>query len=238
MIIHHCAQLSEEWFSIRCGIPTASNFDRIVTASGAVSRQAPAYMCELLCERILGKPLERPESKWMVRGTELESAAISAYEFHTERETQPVGIVTNDSRTIGASPDRLIDEDGILELKAPSPQVHVKYMLERCVDRDYWPQLQGQLYVTERSFTDILSFHPEMPHVVIRVERDEKFINLLASALDTFVEKLQSNMQILIDSYGPFIPKDVIPINAKHILDDSDVEMIVGAYRERGEWND
>lgn len=222
MIVHaEVEQLSPEWFAMRRGIPTTSEFKRIVTPGGKLSAQSADYMHRLLAEWILDRPLEEDalETKWMERGRKLEDEAVRSYEFETERVTETVGFITSDDGLIGCSPDRLIvGEPGLLEIKCPAPQTHVGYMLRRTVDKDYLPQCMGQLYVTGREWVDIQSYHPGLPSVIIRVERDEKYIDALAVALADFVAYMVTAREFLTQEYGPFHrrpkpaePEDGIP---------------------------
>ena len=117
MKIHDCKQNTTEWLDLRAGIPTASQFDRIITPTGKPSASAIPYMHQLLAERLMGRPITGYVSFDMDRGKDLEPEAVSFYEFTQDVETMPVGFITNDEETIGASPDRLIGSDGLLEIK-------------------------------------------------------------------------------------------------------------------------
>jgi len=121
----------------------------------------------------------------------MEEEAVSFYELQRDCETVKVGFITNDEGTIGASPDRLVGEDGLLEIKVPKESTHVSYLLKKAVDQAYYPQVQGQLWVSGRKWVDILSYHPEMPPALIRVERDEEFIAFLQSAVVEFSSALE-----------------------------------------------
>ena len=185
MIIHDVEQGSPEWLKLRLGIPTASEFHKIITPGGKASKQADAYANKLVAEFMAGEPVEAFETPWMVRGRELEADAVSFYELHKGIETKKVGFCVNNG--CGASPDRLIGEDGLLEVKCPAPSTHVEYLINQKLDEDYWPQIQGQIFVTGRDWADILSYHPKLPPVIIRVERDVDFINNLAGFLQDFL---------------------------------------------------
>ncbi len=191
MIIHDVVQGTTEWLAVRAGIPTASCFDRIITKSGKPSSQAEKYMHRLLAERIMGHPVAEFTSAYMERGSALEAEAVAYYEGIREVETVKVGFITNDERTIGASPDRLSGENGLLEIKCPAEHTHVGYLITHAVDHEYYPQIQGQLWVTGRQWVDIQSYHPEMPPALIRVGRDEDFIAKLAAAVSAFSRELE-----------------------------------------------
>lgn len=191
MIVHDVLQGTTAWLALRAGIPTASDFDRIVTPKGKPSAQAEKYMFALLAERIMGHPRIQAVSSWQARGSQLEAEAVAYYEGVREQDTSLVGFITNDARTIGASPDRLVGDDGLLEIKVPAEHTHVSYLLTRGVDAEYYPQVQGQLWVTGRAWLDIMSYHPEMPPALIRVERDDSFIRVLSAAVTTFSQELE-----------------------------------------------
>lgn len=191
MKIHDVLQGSTEWLAVRAGIPTASAFDRIVTPKGKLSTQAEKYMHLLLAERMMGRPALQVPTYWMGRGIALEGEAVDYYEGVRDLDTTVIGFITNDAGTIGASPDRFVGEDGLLEIKCPAEHTHVAYLLTKSVDAEYYPQVQGQLWVTGRKWTDILSYHPEMPMAIVRVERDDDYIKTLAAAVTEFSRALE-----------------------------------------------
>lgn len=195
MIVHTVQQGSAEWLQLRSGVPTASCFSQILTPGGKPSESARGYLHKLIAERMMGKPLVEHVSTWMDRGLQTEEEAVSYYELQRGCDTEKVGFVTNDAGTIGASPDRLVGADGLLEIKVPSPQVHISYLIgAKGVDKAYIPQTQGQLWICERSWLDIESYSPDgMPSAIIRVERDEEYIGKLAAAVSEFSRVLEEN---------------------------------------------
>ena len=145
MIHHDVKQNSDRWHNLRLGIPTASEFHRIITPKTMkLSSQAEDYRDWLLAEWIYGAPLESPETSFMQRGSELEPEAVRSYEFERDCEVSEAGFFTTDDGMVGASPDRLVGSCGLLEIKCPAPQTHVGYMMSRAVDEKYMTQLQGQ----------------------------------------------------------------------------------------------
>lgn len=227
MIVHHVTQGSAEWLALRCGRPTASCFEKIVTATGKPSKQAEAYLYDLLAELMLGRPLEAPKFSWMERGSDLEADAVAWYGFQRDVEPEVIGFCTTDDGRIGASPDRLVGSDGLLETKCPSPGVHLSYFLrpERGVDGEYRPQVQGQLYVTGRKWCDIVSYHPELPGVIVRVERDEEYIALLAAGLKTFCDRLAEERGKL-QARGLIREPAALAENSDDFISDADVDAI------------
>lgn len=185
-ILHHCEQNSDEWDRLRLGIPTSSSFDKIITPLGKPSRQWEKYGFHLIAERLLKRKVDSYTSEWMERGALTESDAAEFYELVKDIKLEPIGFITNDAGTIGCSPDRLIGEDGLLEIKVPKPNTQVEYLLTGKIGREYWPQLQGQLFISGRKWVDILAYHPELPPSIMRVERDIEFIACLERQLEEF----------------------------------------------------
>lgn len=193
MIFHEVTQGTEAWLKLRAGIPTASAFENIITPGGEKTKgeRRVRYMHTLLAERIMGKPVLDHVSTWMDRGLATEAEAVSYYEFQRNATTKKIGFVTNDAKTIGASPDRGVDADGLLEIKVPKEHTHVFYLLKKKPDKTYYPQVQGQLWITERKWIDTLSYHPSMPEALVRTERDDEYIAKLAKAVTEFSAELE-----------------------------------------------
>jgi hypothetical protein len=224
-----CEQGSEVWRRLRAGIPTASEFHRVVTPTGKLSKQSRDYMAWLLAERVLGQPLETKQSVAMIRGTQFEADAVSFFENLCDLKISLCGFVTNDAGTIGASPDRWAGETGQWELKVPMPQTQIAYFLaqsaiERCeaeierltmagpdtkeelaelqlaytealqnsLEAEYRVQTQGQLFVTERDWADLLAYSPEgLPPVYVHLKRNEPFIAILGRSVTEFSRTLE-----------------------------------------------
>lgn len=200
MIIHDVIQGTPEWAQLRAGIPTSSEFDKIITPkTGKPSSQAEKYMFGLIAERLMGHPRTEYMSHWMDRGSQMEAEAVAFYEFQRDMDTAKVGFITNDAGTIGTSPDRLVGDEGLLEIKVPAEHTHVGYLIKHAVDTEYFPQVQGQLWISERQWVDILSYHPEMPPALIRVERNEPFIGMLDAAVNAFSAALDALYQSLLE---------------------------------------
>lgn len=193
MIVLDCVQGSPEWERARLGKPTASAYDRIITPSTLkLSKQAVGYRNQLLAEFILDCPIDWcGQDGWMERGKEMEPEARAYYAMQFDREVTPVGFVLRDDERTGGSPDGLVDEDGGLEIKCPAIHTHIGYMLNpESLAAAYRGQMQGYLYLTGRAWWDILSYNPELPHVCVRVERDEAYIEALDKALNEFLDDL------------------------------------------------
>lgn len=191
MITLDVKQGSPEWLKARLGIPTASQFSRIITATGKLSSSSAAdgYMHELLAESLLGEPADSFNSSFMQRGSEQEQQAIRSYEFQNEVDVETVGFCLRDDKRAGCSPDGLVGLDGGLEIKCPAAKTHIGHLLGS-PDKAYKIQVQGNLWITEREWWDIFSFNPFMAPAIVRCNRDEAFIKLMADALNTFLDKL------------------------------------------------
>ncbi len=196
-----CIQGSPEWHAARLGIPTASEFHRLVTPTGNPSSQAAGYLHQLVAERLLGRVVDETAGAWVERGKITEGEAVAYYELQRGLDTQAVGFVTTDDRQAGCSPDRLIGPDGGLEIKCPSAAVHVGYLLD-VEPKKYWPQIQGALWVTGREWWDFLSYCPELPPALMRFERDEKYIEALAMTVTEFAADVGVAYRRLQDIIG------------------------------------
>jgi YqaJ-like viral recombinase domain len=233
MIYHACAPRSKEWHALRLGIPTSSEFAKIITPKTMrISSQAPGYMNRLLAEWITGAQLDTFQSEYMVRGQELEDEAFAAYELLTGTDTQPGGFVTTDDGMLGCSPDRLIGYAGDLELKCPAIQTQVGYALDG-LGEEYKCQVQGRLMIHEREWVDLFSYHPLFSIPPMRIYRDEKFIAILRPVLATFVDQLLAKRTELEQRFGPFVrpePREEPPIDGLGVSDE-DLEKILEAQR-------
>ena len=190
MITVECEQGSQAWLNARLGIPTASQFDRILSPKTLKpSASAEGYRHELLAEWLLGEPIDTVNTEWMQRGIELEPRAVQFYEFQRDIETTRIGFCLTDDRLAGCSPDRLVGDDGGLEIKCPSAKVHVGYLIDG-VAGAHIAQVQGCMWVTGRAWWDVMSFNPSLPPSLVRVQRDAKFMAALDEALPAFTTKL------------------------------------------------
>ena len=191
MITYDMPQGTEAWLQVRLGVPTASQFHRIITAAkGELSKQARKYAHELVAETLLGRPLEGSQmsTMWMQRGKDLEPAAVAQYEFTTDTETCAVGFITTDCGRIGCSPDRLIiGQRGGVEIKCQIDANHIGTLIDGPGD-DYKQHVQGLLAVAELTFVDLYGYHPELPPVQIRTYRDDPFIAKMNVALADFLD--------------------------------------------------
>ena len=200
MIRHDAAQGTDEWFAARRGIPSASMADKILSPTGIPSKQADAYANQLIAERLTGLSGGFQGNTHTDRGTELEPEARAYYAFVSGCEVEEVGFCLTDDGTFGCSPDGMVGDDGMVEIKAPSPANHIGYLLGGKVPTAYLAQVQSQLFVTGRAWLDFMSYAPSLDPLLIRVEPDlewhdrfekelEKFTRLLAYKMDKLKER-------------------------------------------------
>ena len=229
MVRYNVEQNTLEWLKLRLGIPTASSFDKIMTpAKRQRSSQADHYMDRLIYEWSTGEVCEDEmyQSQWMQRGQEKEDGAIAAYEFQADIETQPGGFFTLDNALAGASPDRLVGDDGLLEIKCPLGPQQVGAW-RRGIGADHTCQLQGQLWICEREWVDVFSYHPRWPVKPKRLLRDEEFIEDLESAVNEFIEQMLRVRADAERDIGPFLREGTIPAGGKDFISEEDLDEIL-----------
>jgi|TARA_R110000744_G_scaffold220399_2_gene339218 hypothetical protein len=201
MIILDHDQGTEEWFAARLGKPSASCFSKLITTKGKPSTSSVGYVDQLVAEKLTGKSEPFYSNDHMIRGTELEPEAREAYEFISGNEVTEVGFIVDTKFEYGCSPDGLIGSYGGIEIKCPAAPTMVKYLRDpNELVKAYFQQIQGCMYVTGARWWEAFAYHPEMAHVLIRVDRDDEFIEKLAveiksavSLIQTTVEKLNEN---------------------------------------------
>jgi hypothetical protein len=177
-------------------------FNKLITQTGKPSTSADGYINELIAERLTGKSEPFHVTEWMERGTALEPEAREAYEFISGNEVIETGFILDTDWEFGCSPDGLILENGDslggLEIKCPAPRTMVSYLRDPQVGvKKYWQQIQGCMWITKRGWWDFFAYHPEMPHVLVRVERDDEYIAKLATEVDKAVAEIVNQVELL-----------------------------------------
>jgi putative phage-type endonuclease len=200
-------QRSPEWYAARLGKVTASRVaDIIAKTKSGYSTSRANYMAELVCERLTGKQGDFYQNAAMVWGTETEPMARSAYEAHSGNLVTETGLVLHTSiADAGASPDGLIDEDGLVEIKCPNTSTHIDTLLDEKVPSKYVTQIMWQMACTERKWCDFVSFDPRMPEhmqlFVKRIERDDDMIIELEREVEKFLVELEYKITTLDQLY-------------------------------------
>lgn len=187
-------QGSPEWFAVRCGRVTASRAKDVlakIKTGEAASRKN--YRAQLVAERLTGVVAESFESDAMRWGTECEPAARAAYEALTGSLVEQVAFVHHAQWMAGASPDGLVDDDGLIECKCPNTATHIETILKG-MSPDHIPQIQFQLWITCRAYCDFVSYDPRMPEhlqlTVQRIVRDQDYIEQLAAEVKVFLDEV------------------------------------------------
>lgn len=178
MRIIKAEQGTDEWLMARLGCPSGSGFSKLITSTGKESTSRTAYVNGLIAEKVIGGIPETYDNEWMARGRDLEPDARAFYEFERGVTVTEVGFCKHDEYECGISPDGLVDGGG-LEIKCPAPSTHVKYFRAGKLPNEYKAQVMGCLWITGREWWDFLSYHPSLPPMLIRVERDEDYIKEL-----------------------------------------------------------
>jgi putative phage-type endonuclease len=192
MTLHELPDLeqgSEEWHAARRGIVTASVVGKLLTPTLKVADNgySRGLTVSLAAERITGWTEETPMTSDMWRGVECEPIARDAYSEHYAPVTE-LGFMRRDDGkwTLGYSPDGLVGDDGLIEIKSPRAKTHVRTILADEVPAHYMPQLQAGLLVSGRAWIDFVSFVGGMPLYVKRVEPDERWFDAITDACITF----------------------------------------------------
>jgi putative phage-type endonuclease len=193
-------QGTDEWLRERAGKVTASALSNVMMAKTAAGYQN--YMAQLICERLTGEPVETFKSAAMEHGNETEPQARAFYEMETGNDVQEVGFVPHATLDgSGASPDGLVGDLGLVEIKCPQPAKHIKNLMGGAIDKSYALQMQWQMECTGRDWCDFVSFNPTFPpHLqlhITRVERDAEVVESIKAAVATFIAEMETKMRAL-----------------------------------------
>ena len=204
-------QRTEEWFIARAGKVTASRVaDVIAKTKSGYSTSRSNYMAELICERLTGKQGDFFQSTAMAWGTNTEPAARSAYSAASGVLVTEIGFVSHALIDMsGASPDGLVDDDGLVEIKCPNTATHIDTILSQEAPARYIPQMQWQMACTGRAWCDFVSFDPRMPEdmqlFIARVPRNPVMIDLLEREVRSFLSELDQKIHDLKGKVSGFI---------------------------------
>lgn len=200
-------QGTPEWFAARCGKVTASRVADVIakTKSGYGASRA-TYMGQLIAERLTGEVAESFSSSAMKWGTDMEPEARAAYAFRMDADVQLVGFVDHPTIPMsGASPDGLVGEDGLVEIKCPNTSTHIDTLLSQRVPQKYVIQMMWQMACTGRQWCDYCSFDPRLPEsmrlFVFRLARDEQAIKELEDEVSRFIAELDAKVAELRKIY-------------------------------------
>jgi putative phage-type endonuclease len=193
-------QGSVEWFQARRGKVTASRVaDLMAKTKSGWGASRSNYMSQLLCERLTGTVAESFSNAAMQWGVETEPRARAAYEFLNNATVDEVGFVDHPSIEMsGASPDGLVGDDGMLEIKCPNTATHIATLLDEKIPKKYIDQMQWQMACAGRQWCDFVSFDPRMPEgndfFCTRLKRDEERIAELEKEITDFLAELDDQV--------------------------------------------
>lgn len=197
------SQGSEAWKLLKVGKVSASRMADLLakTKSGASASRAK-YMAQLLCERMTGQPTEFFTTAAMQRGTEIEPVARAAYEAENLTSVEQVAWVEHPTIPMaGCSPDGLVGEHGLIEIKCKEIHNHLDSILNDKIDPDHQAQMMWQMACTGRQWCDYVCFDDRAPEglqlFVKRLERNDELIQKMEDEVRTFLKDLESMIQKL-----------------------------------------
>jgi hypothetical protein len=190
--IHDVEQCSPEWYRARMGLPTASEFKVILRegANGSASKTRDEYLRKLAGELLTDEPRADYSNQDMERGKAMEPEARAFYDMIADEPVRRVGFITNGRK--GCSPDALVGDVGMLEIKTAFPHILIGYLLKDEFPTVHKAQCQGALWVAEREWIDLEIYWPKLPPFIRRAQRDEPYIDKLARAVDEFNAELDA----------------------------------------------
>ena len=181
MKIYNFEQRTEDWYNIRKGKMTASNAETII----ANGKGLETYIYNLMAEYYSSAEKENYINADMQRGIDLEPEAKIEFQFYTGLDIKEVGCVELNEYIL-ASPDGLIGEDGLIEIKCPNDSIYFKLLLSNNIKPEYIAQMQMQMYVTDRQYCYFVSYNPnfEKSLYIKKINRDEEMIEKLKKGLE------------------------------------------------------
>jgi putative phage-type endonuclease len=200
MLDQAATQGTDEWLAERAGKVTASALSNVMMAKTTAGYQN--YMAQIICERLTGQPVETFKSAAMEHGNETEPQARAFYELETGNDVVECGFIADPMlANTGASPDGLVGELGLVEIKCPQPAKHIKNLMGGNIDKGYMLQMQWQMQVTGREWCDFVSFNPSFPpHLqlhITRVERDAEMQGEIRTAVTSFLAAVDDKLRVL-----------------------------------------
>ena len=197
MEIFTCEQGTAEWFRARMGIPTASQFATVMAKGEGKTRTT--YMHKLAGEILTGEPMDSFGNAHTERGHEMEPDARNLYALMHDADPDLIGFIRSGSA--GASPDAMVGENGLLEIKTKLPHLQIELLLKGGLPAAHRKQCHGQLWVAGREWVDFVSYWPGLPLFVVREHRDEKLIAEISEAVDRFNQDLADVVE-KVRAYG------------------------------------
>lgn len=203
-------QGSELWKQQRVGLVTASRCGDVIARlkRGDEAAARAAYRSELIVEMLTGKPYRHYVSEEMQWGIDQEPYARAAYELSCDAMVETCGFILHpDIARFGASPDGLVDEDGLIQIKCPNTTTHLNWMLGGVVPLEHCPQMLAEMSCTGRQWCDFVSFDPRLPQhlqlFVRRFTRDDRLIAILETEVVNFNSQIEGVLGALPQKSQP-----------------------------------
>lgn len=193
-IYEELKQGTPEWLAVRIGKLTASDAQAIASNGKGLE----TLVFEKVAEIMTGKPKDSYTSTDMERGNELEAMARNAYELETGRLVKQVGFIELDER-VGCSPDGMVEEDGLAEIKCKNDSNFVRFIFDNKIDPAHEWQMQYQMWVTGRKWVDYVLFNPNFknPIIITRVMRDEAKIAKIEIGVESAKKQIAGTLQMV-----------------------------------------
>lgn len=207
--MHSMDQRSAEWFAARLGKATASKIaDIMATTKTGYAATRKNYAAQLICERLTGTPTEGFTNAAMQWGTDNEAEARDAYRIYRLCEVTEIGFVDHPTIDMaGASPDGLVGEDGLVEIKCPNSATHIETLRTKAVPAHYAKQMFWQMACTGRKWCDFASYDPRLPEemrlIVIRLHRCDDTISEMEAEVSKFLAEVEEAVADLREQYEP-----------------------------------
>ncbi|UNE54872.1 lambda exonuclease family protein [Bartonella machadoae] len=201
-------QRTAEWFQARLGKVTASNVYNILsrTAKGLPTSKYEDYKIKLMTERLTGEISQSYITPSMQWGIEHEEDALKEYEFIYDADVIKCGFIPHPTiEMAGASPDGLIGEDGLVEVKCPQSTTHLRFFMYDEIKPEYIAQMQFQMACTGRKWCHFISYNPQfvgrstgLRMKVKRIHRDDEQIEQLTKAVEVFLAEIEQDMEQIL----------------------------------------
>jgi len=193
-------QRSPEWFAARLGSLGASEvYEAIARTKTGWGASRANVMARKIVERLTGVPQDTYINAAMQNGIDTEPEARIAYQLSRDVGVVEVGLIRHPSiPNTHASPDGLIGDDGLLEIKCPQSAKHIETLLGQVIDLRYHTQMQWQMACSGRQWCDFVSYDPRMPEhmrlFVQRVDRNDERIEELEEMVRDFLGELDEKL--------------------------------------------
>lgn len=203
MRVINAEQGTPEWIASRIGVPSGSNFAKIMSkgkgSEPSVTRAS--YLTAIALEIVTGVREEIPVNDAMAHGTFHEPFARSMYETRYGELVSEIGFCMHDTLNCGVSPDGIVSDTKLIEIKCPQPKTHEEYMSRTDMPPAYKWQVQGQLWIMEKELCDFVSYSPSFPDnaklIVRPTPRDDKAIKELEEEVKRFLEEVQKKVEFI-----------------------------------------